>query len=429
MNLKKDKYLIFPKAISFFIVGFDAIWRNYNPIWFKDHGFGFFEIGMLRSFRIICSIFGPLWSIFADKTQKRREILTLIVIIYLIITKLIDKYSSTFENRIYMAIIFLCFNILWSGIKPVSEGLILAYLGEDKKLFGRQMTFMALGWLTCCIIAGYLYTWYGFYACWNLMVVIAFLLFFTMYGFMKNTEKEELEEINSIPFFVKLKMVIKKLNEAKVLKILAVLVVQGAGTNMIQTFLFVYLNNDLKAPEYICGWTIFFTCLIELPIYFYSHVLLNTFGINFLFILAQLAFVIRTFLYTFLTEENILWVLPIELLHGFTFANMWNSAAQFASDFCPKGLESVCMLILSFCHHYLGAAIGNLIAGLLYKYYGAIVMFHCFGSFALLTCLIFSYICFLEYRNNDQSYISEDKNELTIELIEKEKEYSQIKKN
>ena len=340
-----------------------------------------------------------------------------------------DKYSSTFKNRLYMIIIFLCFNIIWSGIKPVSEGLVLAYLGKDKKLYGRQMTFMALGWLFCCVIAGYLYTWYGFYACWNLMLLVAFLLFFIMYGFMKDSEKEELEEINSVPFFVKLKMVMLKLNEAKVLKILVVLVVQGAGSNMLMSFLFVYINNELKAPEYICGWSIFFTCLFELPFFYYSNFLLKTFGINVLFIVAQLAFIIRCFCYTLLTAETVLWVLPLGLLNGLTYANMWNSAVQFASDFCPKGLESICMLILAFCYHYIGSFLGNIIGGLLYKYYGAKLMLHCFGCFSFLICVIFSYRCIVEYRNKDQSYMSEEKSQLTIELIEKEKEYSQTKKN
>lgn len=416
---KKDKYLLIPKAICYLTVGLDSIWRTYNPIWFKNHNFGFLEIGFLRSLCIIGIITGPIFSILADKSKKRKEILILILLSYLTITKILDKYSEIFQNRKNMIIVFLIFNIIWSGLKPVSEGLVLAYLKEDKKLFGRQMTFMALGWLVNCTIAGYLYTWYGFYACWNLMLFLFFVLFFVLFFFVKGEEQPKEGFIaEDIAFFEKLDIVLKKLVQGRVVKVLVVLAVQGAGMNMVQSFLFVYLNNELNAPEYICGLSVFCTCLVELPIFFFSHKILKFFGINILFIIAQLAFIIRIFLYTILTESTILWILPIATLHGLTYANMWNSAAQFASEFCPKGLESVCMLILSFCHHYLGAFFGNLIGGLIYKYYGAKVMFYVFGVFGLFVCAGFSFVCFEESRRGVQSFKS-GKNDLSVEMVER----------
>ena len=120
-------------------------------------------------------------------------------------------------------------------------------------------------------------------------------------------------------------------------------------------------------------------------------------GINILFIIAQLAFIIRNFLYTLLTEENILWVLPIELLNGLTFAIMWTFAIEFESEFFPKGLESVFMLILSFCYDNLGGFLGNFFGGFIYLHFGAIKMFHTFSYFSFATLIFYCYVCYTEY--------------------------------
>ena len=414
------KYNLLPKAINFFTFGFDSCWRNFNPIWYTNHGFNPFQIGLLRSIMLIGVLFAPVWSILADKTRNRKMVLSSILIFCLIILKILNSYAYFYDSKSQIVLMTFLHTMFWVGLRPINDGMILAYLGDDKKLFGRQTMFSALGWLVTCVIAGYLYSWYGFCAVWYLQLLCVCTNVFLINKYIPDDEKKALDKFNEVPFFERLGTVMKCLNSIKVMKILIVLVIQGAGSNMIQSFLFVYLNNELKAPEYICGWTIFFTCLFELPIFFYAHVLLDKIGINILFIIAQLAFIIRTFLYTLLTEENILWVLPIELLHGLTFSIMWTSATEFASEFCPKGLESVCMLILSFCFNNLGAFLGNFFGGLIYINFGAIKMFHIFGYFSLVTLIFYCYVCYTEYLNPDKykKKSKEDVEEKKIELLE-----------
>ena len=414
-----DKYALMPKFINATTMAFESVWRNYNPIWFASHGLNPFQIGLFRSIKIIGIIFGPIWSVLADKTRKRREILAFLFLCCVTILKILDYFPFIYNNIyniFFVLVIYYIFNV---GLRPLTEGIILTSLGKDKELFGRQAMFAAIGWLTSCVISGYLYSYFGFYACWYLQVFSVFATIYILVFHVEDFKKEEISEMDKIPFFVKLKNVCEKLSEPKVLKILIVMVVQGAGSNMIESFLFLYLNNDLQAPKYICGWTIFFTCLLEHPIFFYSHKLLDYFGINILFITAQLAFIIRTFLYTYLTKDNVLWVLPIELLHGLTFANMWTSATQFASDFCPKGLESICMLILAFCFYFVGSFLGNIIGGWLYTKYGCIFMFHCFGYTSLFTLSIFCYRCIVEYFEERKDNLNKNKRDKKdIELLE-----------
>lgn len=239
MKSEKDKYKLVPKFLNIFTIGFDSVWRNFNPIWFENHGLDPFQIGGIRSLRLIGVIFGPMWSIMADKTRKRREILSVISIGAVITLKILDYYPSIYENKFNIAILIFIYMFFWVGIRPLTEGIILTSLGNNKILFGRQATFSALGWLLACVIAGYLYTWYGFSACWDLQLFCVIISVIILNFFVEDFKKEEIKEMDKTPFITKLKTVLKELNTPKVLKILMVLTVKGAGSNMIQSFLFV----------------------------------------------------------------------------------------------------------------------------------------------------------------------------------------------
>ena len=222
----KDHYNIVPKLLNVFGVGFDSIWRKFNPIWFGNHGFNPITIRIFRSFSLIGIIFGPLWSILADKTRKRKEILSFIFLIYLLIIKILDISTYINSSPFWVGVLFLLFNIFWTGIKPIQEGLILSYLKDNKKLFGRQQSFAAVGWLISNLLTGYLYSWYGFYAVWNLMLLFVIITIFIMLKFIPKEQKSYLKQINKTPFLTKLKKVLNSLNNKKVLKILLVLIVK-----------------------------------------------------------------------------------------------------------------------------------------------------------------------------------------------------------
>ena len=62
--------------------------------------------------------------------------------------------------------------------------------------------------------------------------------------------------------------------------------------------------------------------------------------------ITQFAFVVRLFYYSILTDPW--YVLPCELLHGFTFAITWSTACAYAHEIAPvtkKATIMVCNII------------------------------------------------------------------------------------
>ena len=153
----------------------------------------------------------------------------------------------------------------------------------------------------------------------------------------------------------------------------------GAGTSLVDSFLFVYLQNDLKASTLLCGWTVGVTVLLELPIFFYSDYFLRTMGHDRLFILAMAAYVIRVFGYTFLTPNTINYIFALEILHGLTISTMWVASVDFAAAIAPGEWSTTVQTILSTSVWSIGGGLGPIIGGWFMQQHGAILMYRSAG--------------------------------------------------
>jgi len=114
--------------------------------------------------------------------------------------------------------------------------------------------------------------------------------------------------------------------------------IMGMATSIIGNYLFLFLHDVLNGSRTLMGLSLTFTVLTEIPFFFFAKMLLNRVGIRGMIVLAHLGYVARVIGYTYLT--NAWWVLPIELLHGLTFAAMWAAGVAFANNRAPNGLEA-----------------------------------------------------------------------------------------
>ena len=94
------------------------------------------------------------------------------------------------------------------------------------------------------------------------------------------------------------------------------------------------------------GLTITFTCASEIPIFACTGWLLRTFGVDPVLHIVLGTFILRFLLYTWLPAWNNPWlVLPIELLHGITFACAWAAGTVNCARIAPRGLKATTQAI------------------------------------------------------------------------------------
>lgn len=144
---------------------------------------------------------------------------------------------------------------------------------------------------------------------------------------------------------------------------------------VIDGYLFVYLEA-LGAPILLMGACLAVICAIELPVFLYSGHILAFLGYNGSLGTALAAFCLRLTAYSTIHLAPSVWyVVPVEVLHGFTFGIAWTAGVNFCKREAPPGLQSSAQGLFSSTYFGLGRGIGGLLGGLLYAECGGAVMF------------------------------------------------------
>ena len=118
---------------------------------------------------------------------------------------------------------------------------------------------------------------------------------------------------------------------------LFVSIVAGFGATGLQSLMLIFLS-DLGAPDVLAGIALSVATLSELPIFWFSGAMISEFGAPSLLCASMAAFTVRSILVSFLVNPWL--VLPLQLLHGFTFAGAWTAGVALAKQNSPMGLET-----------------------------------------------------------------------------------------
>jgi MFS family permease len=162
----------------------------------------------------------------------------------------------------------------------------------------------------------------------------------------------------------------------------------GAGVSIVSNFLFMYLLS-LGASFFLLGLTVLVTIVVEIPVFYFSSKLLAKIGIKGMVITAFVAYVTRVFLYTQLTRERVWLVLPVELLHGLTYAMIYPAGVAFASASVDERLQATAQGLYSAVFGGLGGGAGALVGGAVYQAFGPRRLFQGMGVINGVNLLIF----------------------------------------
>lgn len=162
---------------------------------------------------------------------------------------------------------------------------------------------------------------------------------------------------------VRVRDLFRALCRPSVLAFYAECIVFGSGMAVVERLLFIYLIRDLGGSVTLAGGTVACTVLLELPIFHYADWLLRNIGHHFLICCSMTAYFTRVYGYTLLTPETVYYILPLECLHGITFASFWISAVDYTKAISPPAFVSTFQTILSVMLACVGGGIGGFVGG------------------------------------------------------------------
>jgi MFS transporter, PPP family, 3-phenylpropionic acid transporter len=370
-----DRVLLAPKAFYFCFYAASSCLIPFLALYYRQAGLSGAQIGLLVGISpIITWLAAPLWGALADSTRRHRLLLMVTIAGTISMVALLSRAAQL----IWLLPIVAGYAFFSAPIMPLVDNSVMDLLGERRELYGRQRVWGAIGWGVAASLAGLLVDRFGlgfsFYA----------FIFFMGVGLAVSARLRVSGGTIGQPFWQGIQTLAS--NRSLVFFLVTVLFA-SMGSGIINNYLFLYLA-DLGASETLMGLSLTVATLSEIPVFFFSAVLLRKFGARGLLLMSLLAYVVRLLAYTLMPPVWL--VLPINLLHGLTFSALWVAGVSYANEVAPKGMGATAQGLFTGMTMGLGAAGGALLGGTLYDSLGPAMMYRAAACCVLVGLIFFA---------------------------------------
>ncbi|CAI6371734.1 unnamed protein product [Macrosiphum euphorbiae] len=374
----------------------------------------------------------PIVGGITDKYKCRKLVFFLIMVIMSLIsfvlifipgtvskTQMDDDYVM--ESPLFW--LFFCIVTLFhsSSIAKVllEDTICMDFLGEDKHKYGQQRGWGSLGRGSIAVVAGVSVDWFSRgqeYK--NYTPVFVISLICNLLNIYVATKIEIVENIERRVIVSNVKKLFSKL---RVLAFFLWVVLFGMLCPIVWYYLYVYTEElaNLYHPETkpyiktIQGLALSIECFLgDFPFFFLSSYVIKLIGHMNSFSLMFFGFAVRFFLYSIIT--NPVWVLPVEILNGVTFALAYSAATSYAALIAPAGAEGTLQGLLGTAMIGLGVPMGSFLGGYVFDRYGSIDSFKILSGVALVICVIQFTVTQLINRFSKNENVTEERGENTV---------------
>eukprot|EP01119_Soliformovum_irregulare_P021636 TRINITY_DN7246_c0_g1_i1.p1 TRINITY_DN7246_c0_g1~~TRINITY_DN7246_c0_g1_i1.p1 ORF type:complete len:455 (+),score=85.32 TRINITY_DN7246_c0_g1_i1:90-1454(+) len=417
-DLQKVKWNFLAKSLHFLFFAAGGCAYPFMAVFYGSRGIDAEIIGALQStVPIISFITGPLLSSVADKTQQHKIVLMVCYFIASLTIALIGFVPIVTENVYLLFLVVIIQACVWCSGSLI-DYCVLRILGKEKETYGKQRIFGAISWGLVALAIGVLVDRYGTsmyfygYLFWASILFLVITFGLNRTGGPRGTPNiSESEKEKRKPFMQGIRLLIS----GPLLCLLFSLFIMGGCTSIVSNFLFLFMREYLNAGDTLLGLSISITVIMELPFFFYSARLLRTLGIRGLIITSHVAYITRVIAYTIIPDPW--WFLPIELLHGITFACLWAAVVEHASNIAPPGVEATAQGIMNAVFGGLGSGIGAIVGGVVYQRFGPIILFRA-SAIASSISLIWFLITFRKHHETRYTTLGDDMDGPIEELSE-----------
>lgn len=380
------------KSLYFLDALGSSTWGRFSAIYYNMHGLDSQRVGLIECLATAIPTFSQVvWGIVADRFDSRKLVwlITKTISSCILLTLALPYVYNSFGN--------ILFAVLGSKLF-VSSGILDAYtldlLGTRNKFYyGRYRLYASLSWGIGSIVMGWVTDHFGNFE--PNFIMFGFLAFL-MIGLValrvpdksnsssseenQSTSEIESRETDEESVGHVMELVFLAIRP-RVAMFLFEVVVMGAAMATVERLLFLYMVNDLEASNLLCGLSVGVNVIFELPIFWYASTFMKFLGHDGMFLVAMFCFFVRVIGYTILTPATRWWILPLEILHGVTFACFWVVSTDISKvlvhetkgAFWRTAIPSSVQMLYSA----IGVSVGSFAGGWAMHHYGSVVMYKC----------------------------------------------------
>lgn len=355
-----DRSLLAAKAYYFAYYAGMAALVPFLVLYYRHLGLTGSVIGVLAGIPpFVTWIAAPLWGALADATQRHK----LLMVIANTGAIVVVLALSLAENLWWLLPLVIGYALFSAPLMPLVDNAVMALLGDRSGEYGKQRLWGAIGWGAAGAVAGWTVERYG--------LTVSFYTFgaWMALGLVAALRLPIGRAPIGQPFWVGLRGL---LGDRRLLVFLLTAFLAGVAMSSVNSFYFLYLQ-DLGASATLMGLSLALATLSELPVFFFSGLLIHRFGARGLLVIALFLFVLRLTIYAVFPVAGI--ALAANLLHGLTFSAAWVAGVTYANQIAPSGMGATAQGLFSGVMMGLGAALGALVGGMVYEAFGPQAMY------------------------------------------------------
>lgn len=332
----------------------------YLALYFQRLGFSGTEIGILSTISpIAVALCAPLWGMIADGRGAHRAVLRWGLLIIGLLGLALTQMTGFWPILLIMAGI----GAFSSPIPAMIDSYSVTIGAAQQRSYGQLRLWGSLGYSVVTWLIG----WYMGGTVTNAFLVAygatAILAFGATFGL------PQLSQRTSGPAWNGLKAV---LSQPAMIVLLLTAFLATSSTGIVFNFFGIYVAA-LGGSAQLLGTATALSALAEMPVLMFGAYLLDRFGSHRVLVLAVAIYCVRFAAYTLLPSAT--WILPLQLLHGFTFGAFLMASVTLAYQLVGEEYAATAQGLLSAMSYGFGAIVGSLLGGVLLDAIGVIPLY------------------------------------------------------
>ncbi len=361
MTRKIDRNLLVLWLSCFFRYIAGSSFMAVIPLYLNYRGLSYLEIGLISSLGSVPVIALPVLAGRAADTWSKKKIVLISQICSFLLTPLY-VLAGNFASLLPLQLVVPA---LYSIAESISSAISVDIAKAGK--VGMNLGILrsaAAGWSIGSFSTGLIIQYYGF------EFVFVFMAFFYFIAFLFVTRLKEINSAKDTAARMEPKTAV--LSNLHVLSFLAIIILALSTMPAFYSFLPLYLKNELLVPESMIPLIFTITPLGEIPLTFLVGRLSDRFDRRKAVLLCLLAYPVRWTAIMML--GNFTLILPIQILHGFTFAGLNATSIAYLSTIVPTSARGT--IVGAFSASFsLALAIGGYVLGFTVQNYGFQTMY------------------------------------------------------
>ncbi|MBH1940516.1 MFS transporter [Mobilitalea sibirica] len=346
---------------SFVYIAF-SVYAPFLTLYYTEKGLSAGQIGILSTIGPIMAIFiQPLWAMLSDKTGKRKDVLSLVVIGSGL--SLFSYYLGSGFLTFFFATILL--SIFVNSIIPLSDAIVIQDAKKHNLDFAKIRLGGTIGFAVMVAAAGsYLKRNPSIQFIFGFIAFMVLLLFIRI---LPKDNKKERQTLKARRFAIKLPKLnglLHIFNTRLILFILAFALLSQIGISFYFSFMGVYVS-ELGFDQNILGLLNSVSAFSEIPVLIFINRILKRFGAMKIIIFSCMLLGIRMLL---MASGFLSLLFFAQMFHGVTFMTIYFSCAVFISEHVLPEKQSQGQSTLAIVQAGIGSVIGNVAGGYLVDY-------------------------------------------------------------